>query len=102
MGRPVTAVTWARFLSCRCRQPGDAAKKVSTISFKAIAHIVTAMSASRTRQDVGLVKIGRKYFAPWPSEKKKRNEPVIAPAANEVAWPGKRVEMAPSRMTVSR
>ena len=34
------------------------------ISFKAIAHIVTAMSASSTRQDVGLVKIGRNYFAP--------------------------------------
>jgi hypothetical protein len=34
------------------------------ISFNAIAHIVTAMSASSTRQDVGLVKIGRNHFAP--------------------------------------
>jgi len=34
------------------------------ISFNAIAHIVTAMSASSTRQDVGLVKIGRNHLAP--------------------------------------
>jgi hypothetical protein len=34
------------------------------ISFRAIAHIVTAMSVSNTRQDDGLVKIGRNHFAP--------------------------------------
>jgi hypothetical protein len=34
------------------------------ISFGAIVHIVTAISASSTRQDGGLVKIGRNHFAP--------------------------------------
>ena len=34
------------------------------ISFRAIAHMVTAMSASSTRHDDGLVKIGRNHFAP--------------------------------------
>ena len=48
----------------RSRRLPIANPHIPKISFRAIAHMVTAMSASSTRQDVGLVKTGRSHFAP--------------------------------------
>jgi hypothetical protein len=55
----MAAVASPFYFSARKAEPHN-----PMISFKAMAHIVTAMSASSTRQEVGLVKSGRKYFAP--------------------------------------
>ena len=80
-------------LTCAAQPPSS--------SRGAIVHITTAMTASSKRHDAGRANTGRSHAAPYPSAKKNRNDPSMAPAAKDPRASGNCVETAPSRTTCS-
>ena len=60
------------------------------------------MRTSKIFHEIALVKMGVKILAPYPNEKKKTNEALIAPNPKRGAKLPNLVETEPSKMTVSR